>query len=69
MMPDKRMDHQALPVEAGTKFAANGWIHMYVFPVLFALAREDYQSTLLTHVFDLSFLEQVRLPHTTIHRM
>jgi len=26
---DKRMRHQALPVEAGTKFAANGWIHLY----------------------------------------
>ena len=26
---DNRMRHQALPVEAGTKFAANGWIHMY----------------------------------------
>lgn len=26
---DNRMFHQALEVEAGTKFAANGWIHMY----------------------------------------
>jgi prolyl 4-hydroxylase len=26
---DPRMDHQALSVEEGTKFAANGWIHMY----------------------------------------
>ncbi|KAL7578445.1 hypothetical protein ACA910_012835 [Epithemia clementina (nom. ined.)] len=26
---DSRMNHQALPVEAGTKFAANGWIHLY----------------------------------------
>lgn len=26
---DHRMDHQALPVEVGTKFAANGWIHLY----------------------------------------
>lgn len=26
---DGRMDHQALDVEEGTKFAANAWIHMY----------------------------------------
>jgi prolyl 4-hydroxylase len=26
---DQLTRHQALPVEAGTKFAANGWIHMY----------------------------------------
>jgi prolyl 4-hydroxylase len=26
---DPRMFHQALEVEEGTKFAANGWIHMY----------------------------------------
>lgn len=26
---DDRMKHQALEVVAGTKFAANGWIHMY----------------------------------------
>ena len=26
---DPRMDHQALEVIEGTKFAANGWIHMY----------------------------------------
>lgn len=26
---DNRMKHQALPVEAGTKFAANGWIHLH----------------------------------------
>jgi prolyl 4-hydroxylase len=26
---DGRMRHQALPVEAGTKFAANGWIHQF----------------------------------------
>jgi len=26
---DNRMRHQALPVEAGTKFAANGWIHQF----------------------------------------
>jgi prolyl 4-hydroxylase len=31
---DPRMMHQALEVTAGTKFAANGWIHMhdYVTP-------------------------------------
>jgi prolyl 4-hydroxylase len=29
MNKDDRTTHQALPVEAGTKFAANGWIHMY----------------------------------------
>lgn len=29
MAQDGRMDHQALEVTAGTKFAANGWIHMY----------------------------------------
>jgi prolyl 4-hydroxylase len=28
MKDDARTRHQALPVEAGTKFAANGWIHM-----------------------------------------
>ena len=26
---DQRTFHEALPVVAGTKFAANGWIHMY----------------------------------------
>lgn len=29
MKKDGRMMHQALEVVAGTKFAANGWIHMY----------------------------------------
>lgn len=29
MAKDSRMHHQALEVVAGTKFAANGWIHMY----------------------------------------
>eukprot|EP00339_Tiarina_fusa_P009549 CAMPEP_0117006418 /NCGR_PEP_ID=MMETSP0472-20121206/6654_1 /TAXON_ID=693140 ORGANISM="Tiarina fusus, Strain LIS" /NCGR_SAMPLE_ID=MMETSP0472 /ASSEMBLY_ACC=CAM_ASM_000603 /LENGTH=452 /DNA_ID=CAMNT_0004707879 /DNA_START=465 /DNA_END=1823 /DNA_ORIENTATION=- len=29
MSDDKRMQHQALPVEKGTKFAANGWIHQF----------------------------------------
>lgn len=29
MMQDGRMRHQALPVEEGTKFAANGWIHQF----------------------------------------
>ena len=29
MSVDKRTDHQAMDVEAGVKFAANGWIHMY----------------------------------------
>jgi prolyl 4-hydroxylase len=29
MLKDGRTKHQALPVEAGTKFAANGWIHMF----------------------------------------
>jgi len=33
MISDRRMNHQALVVEAGTKFGANAWIHMY-----------DYQS-------------------------
>lgn len=28
MTSDDRTRHQALPVEAGKKFAANGWIHM-----------------------------------------
>mmetsp|Transcript_34673 Transcript_34673/g.72155 ORF Transcript_34673/g.72155 Transcript_34673/m.72155 type:complete len:545 (-) Transcript_34673:417-2051(-) len=28
---DKRMSHGELPVEAGTKFVANGWFHMYDF--------------------------------------
>ena len=26
---DSHMKHQALSVEEGTKFAANGWIHLY----------------------------------------
>lgn len=26
---DPRMRHQALPVTAGTKYASNGWIHLY----------------------------------------
>jgi len=26
---DDRMDHEALPVIKGTKFAANAWIHLY----------------------------------------
>lgn len=29
MAKDGRMMHQALEVEAGTKHAANAWIHMY----------------------------------------
>jgi prolyl 4-hydroxylase len=29
LQKDGRMMHQALEVEAGTKYAANGWIHMY----------------------------------------
>jgi hypothetical protein len=29
LVSDHRMYHEALPVQAGTKFAANGWIHMY----------------------------------------
>lgn len=29
MTGDMRMRHQALPVEEGTKFGANAWIHMY----------------------------------------
>jgi prolyl 4-hydroxylase len=29
MSSDQRTTHQALDVEAGVKFAANGWIHMY----------------------------------------
>lgn len=29
MSVDRRMDHQALDVRAGSKHAANGWIHMY----------------------------------------
>lgn len=28
---DSRTTHEALIVEAGTKFAANGWIHLYDF--------------------------------------
>ena len=31
MMQDPRMIHEALEVTAGTKFAANGWFHMYDF--------------------------------------
>ena len=30
MNVDRRTRHQALPVEAGLKFGANAWIHMYV---------------------------------------
>jgi prolyl 4-hydroxylase len=29
MIKDGRLLHQALPVEEGIKYAANGWIHMY----------------------------------------
>lgn len=29
MKKDARFMHQALDVEAGVKYAANGWIHMY----------------------------------------
>jgi prolyl 4-hydroxylase len=29
LLEDGRTEHQALPVEAGTKFAANGWIHLF----------------------------------------
>jgi hypothetical protein len=28
---DDRTDHESLPVEAGTKYAANYWLHMYSF--------------------------------------
>lgn len=28
---DDRTDHEALPVETGTKYAANYWLHMYPF--------------------------------------
>jgi site-specific recombinase XerD len=28
---DDRTDHQSLPVESGTKFGVNYWIHMYPF--------------------------------------
>ena len=31
MMEDPRMVHEALEVTAGTKFAANGWFHLYDF--------------------------------------
>ena len=30
---DGRTNHQALPVEAGVKFGANGWFHQYDFKV------------------------------------
>jgi len=36
MKADKRMMHQALPVDAGLKFGANAWIHMF-----------DYQASQL----------------------
>jgi len=29
MVQDPRMMHEAMAVEAGVKFGANGWIHMY----------------------------------------
>lgn len=29
MIKDGRLMHQALPVEEGVKYAANGWIHLY----------------------------------------
>jgi prolyl 4-hydroxylase len=29
MNKDPRLTHEALPVEAGIKYGANGWIHMY----------------------------------------
>lgn len=28
MRSDKRMMHEAMPVDAGIKFGANAWIHM-----------------------------------------
>jgi prolyl 4-hydroxylase len=31
MNSDKRTRHQALPVESGVKFAANGWIHTFSY--------------------------------------
>ena len=30
MNVDNRTRHQALPVDAGLKFGANAWVHMYV---------------------------------------
>ena len=30
---DGRTNHQALPVEAGVKFGANGWFHQFDFKV------------------------------------
>ena len=35
MNADTRMKHQALPVEEGTKFGANAWIHMCVQTVFY----------------------------------
>jgi hypothetical protein len=29
MNKDGRTTHEAMPVIAGTKFAANGWVHMF----------------------------------------
>jgi prolyl 4-hydroxylase len=37
MNDDIRTSHEALPVEAGIKFAANGWIHQ--FDYVFAQSR------------------------------
>eukprot|EP00038_Savillea_parva_P027121 m.57645 g.57645 ORF g.57645 m.57645 type:complete len:376 (-) comp7779_c0_seq1:2444-3571(-) len=31
LLIDQRTDHEAMPVEKGTKFAANAWIHLYDF--------------------------------------
>jgi prolyl 4-hydroxylase len=32
---DDRTDHEALPVEAGIKYSANGWIHSRDFKSFF----------------------------------
>jgi prolyl 4-hydroxylase len=65
---DDRMRHQALPVIAGTKFAANGWIHLYVRSETWS--EDVVVSWALSLIFAVSIIfSQVRLPNSSIYRL